>query len=405
MKVDQNSQTTSTKTDEGCSDTSVCSGRSALSITSVIKILILFIIFSAALQNFSYFVLVEGFRRQTVNLNAELSKVLTLEPFSDVMQIVSDMEKSTASIQQAITWMTTGSLALALVLALWISKKILIPLNSLIFGLQNISLSTKTRIPESSAPEELLNAVCTFNSMATKLENAAEALEKTAGLRAAGETAAILAHEIKNPLSAAGLSLTALKRRIHGDQLEMALEIEEALQRIDFAVKALSDLARPTAVRSEPIDINGLLNSILTLTSRVAEKASTKLILNIDNHEFGSTDQLSMIGDREAAIQVLVNLVLNSIRATPEGIVEISVARADESILIRISDNGPGLPAGFDINNIQPFKSGFKGGIGLGLIVVKSACDSMGWKINTSASSPNGAVFELHVPIHSIQEG
>ncbi len=96
--------------------------------------------------------------------------------------------------------------------------------------------------------------------------------------------------------------------------------------------------------------------------------------------------------------QILVNLLQNAVEAlaeTDQPRITISLARRDQSVLLTIADNGPGLSPGMADKLFTPFASEREGGLGLGLVIARDIARDMGGDLTHRASDSGGAAFEL----------
>jgi signal transduction histidine kinase len=105
-----------------------------------------------------------------------------------------------------------------------------------------------------------------------------------------------------------------------------------------------------------------------------------------------------LLGDRIQIQQVLVNLILNAIEATParsmgNGEVVVRTTIVESAIEIGVEDRGPGLPEGFETRIFEPFYSTKSDGMGMGLSISRSIVDAHGGRFRASNGSAGGAVF------------
>jgi len=112
-----------------------------------------------------------------------------------------------------------------------------------------------------------------------------------------------------------------------------------------------------------------------------------------------------VVADPDALDQVLVNLLDNAARYTPEaGHVEVRARRVGAAVRIEVADDGPGVPEKYRNRVFQRFyrvdkgRSREQGGTGLGLAIVKHLVESMGGEVGVEAAEPHGAVFWFTLP-------
>ena len=214
-----------------------------------------------------------------------------------------------------------------------------------------------------------------------------------------GELTTSLAHEIRNPLSAAKMSIQMLlKNPLFTGNEKRRLEIlSEEISRLDKIVTEMLDFARPIRFDFEPVSMTELLDSCLeVIETKIMEKGI------IINKTFPKKVPRVMI-DSEKIEQVIINLLLNSIEAIHDmGHIGITVKHQKgrkRAVIVEISDNGHGisnddLPYVFD-----PFFSKKAKGTGLGLANAKKIIEAHGGSIQAIPVNPHGVSMRFTVPI------
>lgn len=207
-----------------------------------------------------------------------------------------------------------------------------------------------------------------------------------------GELAASVAHEIRNPLT----GVRSLAQRIAEEDVDpgrlrrYSTVIVEEIGRVDRIVANLLAVARqaPAVPRSSgPTDLAQLFDDLLLLTG--ARAARVGVLLEAD-----AADLIAPVG-REALAQVLLNLLLNAIRHTPEGGRVRLVAVERGPIEIAVRDSGPGVPAQSRDRIFEPFQTASTDGSGLGLSVVRRIARENGWTVCVGDAPEGGAEFRI----------
>jgi two-component system sensor histidine kinase HydH len=141
-------------------------------------------------------------------------------------------------------------------------------------------------------------------------------------LAAVGTMTAGLSHEIRNPLNAALLQLTVLERRVQrlggelqGPLLEPLLLVKDEIRRLDHILEDFLQFARPREFVPRPVELCLVVARVLDLLAGEAERRSIRLVREV----VGETGSTRVAGEEERLRQVLVNLTLNAIEATPDG--------------------------------------------------------------------------------------
>lgn len=201
----------------------------------------------------------------------------------------------------------------------------------------------------------------------------------------------MLAHEVRNPLNALLMNLKLLAGRVSDDKNRRILQA--ATEQADRTNKILTDFlryARPRKPEPSAFNILDVLNSIKTF---VAPQLKEK---NIELHVKTTDEPSELFTDRDMLAQILLNLILNSVEATPKGNIYIDVSKSDGSTSISVRDDGPGF---LELERVfEPFYSTKDEGIGLGLAMVDSLVTALGGTVIASNARENGALVELSIP-------
>lgn len=190
-------------------------------------------------------------------------------------------------------------------------------------------------------------------------------------------TAQGLAHETRNPL---GL-VRGLAQRIAGDDDVPAAAREDAatiIEQADTASSRLGDFlayARPRPAAPRPLDLLATIRRVCGLLTADFEDAGVQLICE--------GDAVVVLADRQQLEQVLVNLLLNSLQASPSGTrVSVAVMRSrDDSARVKVADQGHGVDPALEADIFKPYVTGRSDGHGLGLAIVARVVEDHGWSI------------------------
>ncbi len=215
-------------------------------------------------------------------------------------------------------------------------------------------------------------------------------------IEAWGEVARRLAHEIKNPLTPIQLSAERLEHKLAGklegaDQAMLARSvgtIVNQVQAMKTLVNEFRDYARLPAARLRPLDLNVLVNEVLTLYA-TAQEAGTLIFT-------AAHDLPLIVGDATQLRQVIHNLVQNALDAVADPLmlhsqqqpcvrVRTEVARTEQGavrvVRLHVTDNGPGFPDKVLKRAFEPYVTTKSKGTGLGLAVVKKIADEHGARV------------------------
>jgi signal transduction histidine kinase len=232
-----------------------------------------------------------------------------------------------------------------------------------------------------------------------ELSRRAQVAEK---LAAVGTMTAGLSHEIRNPLNGATLQLAVLERRVHklpegeqGPLLEPLLLVRDEIRRLEHLLQDFLQFARPQVLEPRPVSLAEISTAVSALLGGDAERRSVKLTADVPR------DLPAVNGDPERLRQVLMNLTLNALEATPaNGAVHIAAERDAGEALLAVDDSGPGIaPESLD-RLFEPFFTTKAAGSGLGLPIVHAIVTQHGGRITVGRStSLGGARFEVRLPL------
>jgi len=203
---------------------------------------------------------------------------------------------------------------------------------------------------------------------------------RTERLEAVAELSASLAHEIKNPLASIRSSieqLAATTREGEDEQFLVHLVLRES-DRLSRLLSEFLDFSRVRVTTSRPLDLGIIVERGIDVVRKHPDCPADAAIA-IDR------SPAELVGDEDLLHRVVVNLVLNAVQASGDGArvtVTVREARPEDlplgvrlsaSVLMRVHDEGPGIPAELKDRLFEPFVSGRPGGSGLGLAIVQRA--------------------------------
>lgn len=232
-------------------------------------------------------------------------------------------------------------------------------------------------------------------AVAATVRRQREALHRADQLRGAGELAAGMAHEVRNPLA----GMTAAAERLRRPDLPAA-EREELLRiiereggRLDGVVRDFLAYARPAPLVQTPSDLNTIVRETLSLVGSTAERLRVTLDSTL-------TEPLpAAILDPARMKQAILNLVLNALQASPAGSTVTVITRADAgSLEVAIRDRGPGLSPEARATLFTPFQTTKDGGTGLGLPVARQILEAHGGAITLNPAPDGGTMAIARLP-------
>jgi two-component system, sporulation sensor kinase B len=220
-------------------------------------------------------------------------------------------------------------------------------------------------------------------------------LARSDKLQVVSDLAASIAHEIRNPMTTArGFAQLFLEdssiQQKHG--VRLSLMVHE-LDRAQEIITDYLSFARPQAESMEVIDVNVLLRNVISLMSPYAAIKSVSVQSEL------STDCPAVCGNQAKLRQALVNVVKNSIEATPDGgMVQVTTRVHQKRVEIRICDTGVGMTPAEVVRLGSPFYSTKSTGTGLGLMVTYQIIGTMNGNIRVNSTKGAGTTFCIGIP-------
>ena len=218
-------------------------------------------------------------------------------------------------------------------------------------------------------------------------------MAKRERLAVIGEMAAVLAHEIRNPLGSIKGFAQYLSEQGAGGKAELAVIVDEAC-RLERLTEDLLLYARPSEVRVEEFNLSDLAGEVEKLLKESAHAKMASILMKKD-----MPHDLVMVSDREKLKQILFNILRNSAEAVIEGgLIELSGARSGDEIIIIVRDNGAGMDEETKSRAFASFFTTKATGTGLGLAIVEKLATALEGRITLESTPAHGASFTIKFP-------
>ena len=217
-----------------------------------------------------------------------------------------------------------------------------------------------------------------------------------------GELAASLAHEIKQPITAAAINAQACSQWLRRDVPDVTLALEAAsamvaaLTRTAGIIDRVSSLYRRGTPERELVDLNEIVREMSVLLDEKANRNAISIRTELDPQLPATT------ADRVQLQQVLVNLMLNGVEAMQDTGGELTVASKrteDGQLLISVSDTGKGLSTDLAARIFDAFFTTKPLGTGMGLSISRRIIASHDGRLWASANEGRGATFQFTLPV------
>ena len=238
----------------------------------------------------------------------------------------------------------------------------------------------------------------------TELKQLEEEAERNDRLRAMGEMAAGIAHEIRNPLASIELFASIMKKDLAGDteKIKLADHIVSGVKNMDRIISSLLLFAKSPEPSRQQCNINDLLRGILDSNTDLQTPGNIKI-----HCDFSKEDPLAQ-GDKELLQQVFLNFIRNALQAMPEGgdlKVRIEKNKSPDNntyhrhfITTTISDTGVGISSADRENIFNPFFSTKDKGTGLGLAIAHNIIKAHQGTIDVESREGQGTTFVVNLP-------
>jgi len=219
-------------------------------------------------------------------------------------------------------------------------------------------------------------------------------LREQAALVRLGEMAAVIAHEVRNPLAAVRGAIQIIGKRLPADSREAPV-VTEIISRLDALNQLVGDLllfARPPRPNPVPLDVRSVIAATIALFREDAAHQAVEIELH------GAAPPVS--ADAEQLKIIFLNLLLNSAHAVQgRGRIHIDVSSRDGMCEIVVADTGPGIAPEVRARLFTPFVTTKARGTGLGLSTVKQLLDAHHGSIRVDCPPAGGTVVALRLPL------
>jgi signal transduction histidine kinase len=277
-----------------------------------------------------------------------------------------------------------------------IVRRVTAPLDRLVGFVRTLSPNGPT--PRAEVGEDEVGALAmAFNDMLERLERAQHALVRSEKLALAGQIAARVAHDIRNPLSSIKMETQLVKARTPGD-VEAQASLDAVLHDIDqveSVIRDLLELARPGDLKRQAESLNAVVSD--ALTQLAPQFRHRRILVSTDF----ATDLPHVALDRARLKQVFLNVLVNASEAMPTGgDVRVTTRRdGPGELLVEICDDGVGVdPAALPLL-FDPFVSTKPDGVGLGLVNAKAVVEAHGGRIRLAPREPKGTCAAIWLPV------
>ena len=233
-------------------------------------------------------------------------------------------------------------------------------------------------------------------------------VERGERLAALGNLAAVVGHEVRNPLNAISVGLQRLRREFQpaDDAAAYARLVDLAqgeVRRLDRIVEEFLSLARPFPLAPAPVAPAVLIEEVAALVDGEAQGRGVRVLRRVPG-DLPPTRLVPL--DRDRMKEVLLNLVRNGLDAMPRGgTLTLGAALARDELVLTVEDTGEGVPAELLPRIFDPWVTTKTQGMGLGLAIARRIVEGHGGRIAAESRVGEGSRFTITLPVGEPRRG
>ena len=233
----------------------------------------------------------------------------------------------------------------------------------------------------------------------TERKRSEATLREQSGLVQIGQLAAMVAHEVRNPLAGIRGAMQLMTRGLAADSREQHI-LSEVIARVDTLNAIVQDLlsfAQPRPLKLHPTRVSGLVEALMSLLRDDPRFEKVQVDAEIDD--------AVIVADAEQLKLVLMNLIINAAQAMPDG-GRVTIASRDAGSCheIRVTDEGNGMPPDVQARLFEPFFTTKSRGTGLGLPTSRRIVELHAGQIDVACPQGGGTVVTIRLPLRPKSE-
>jgi len=243
-------------------------------------------------------------------------------------------------------------------------------------------------LDERGKPRQYLS----IRSDVTQRKAAEAQLMNQAALAQLGQLAAVVAHEVRNPIAGVRGTLQVLRMRPSVDDADRRI-MDAMIERMDLLNDKVEDLlrfSRPRPASLVPVDLNAMLADVANSARASVGSAAPEIVV--------SGNEAVALADAEMLRAVLLNLLLNALQASGRAPVDVAIVLQPDTVRIEIADRGPGIPPEELDRVFEAFHTTKKSGTGLGLAIVKRYIELQNGHVRLRPRHGGGTIGEVTIP-------
>lgn len=254
----------------------------------------------------------------------------------------------------------------------------------------------RTLATQEKLNQRLLHQQKSLRESLGKLNRAEESLRRRDRLAALGQMSAGIAHEIRNPLGIISSSVQLLSRKLRpdaGDTRRLLNIVQEETDRLNGLINDFLAFGRPAQPSRQPLDMRSLVARSVDDCRALATRQRIDLQLELPD------DPMVVPVDADMLRQVLLNLLLNALEATPAaGRIRTRLTRSTGRVRIEVHNSGSFIPPENRSRIFDPFFTTKDKGTGLGLANAHQMVDAHGGTLRVISTPEGGTSFVVLLP-------
>jgi len=226
-------------------------------------------------------------------------------------------------------------------------------------------------------------------------------IRKKQRLAEMGEVVARVAHEMRNPLFGISSSAQILDMELSLDpgQKRLMDSLLSESRRLNKLVEELLESTREVRINKRSVNLISIIDASVSVLDTMLLQKEIRLLRNLPS------DERNINVDFEKLEQVIINLVTNAIDASPRGSsIELSVIEINGDIMLKVADQGEGIPQEIFDKIFDVFYSTKKHGTGLGLPISRNIIEAHGGSLNAVNNPTCGATFTIRLPLIAVSQ-
>ncbi|MFO7616964.1 MAG: ATP-binding protein, partial [Bacteroidales bacterium] len=333
------------------------------------------------------------------NQDDRLIAYLNLPYFSKQSQIRNEVSTIVVAMLNAYLIVILFGVFLAVLIANQVTRPLRLiqeKLAGLRFGRRNLQI-------EYRRSDEIGQLVKEYNRMVSELQESADKLARSERELAWREMARQIAHEIKNPLTPMKLSVQHLRRAWKDEAPNLGEHIDKVtrtlIDQIDNLSAIASEFSRFAKMPGTNFEQIDLVAKFPSITALYEESCHIRF-----EPDPGTPSEVWVLADKEQILQVFNNLIRNAIQAVPDGVdprITVSLGIQGNQAVIRVSDNGSGIPEELRDRMFEPNFTTKSSGMGLGLAISKRIIEGSGGEISFETTPGHGTTFRITLPLYA----